>query len=160
MSLVRRLGAVLKMGIVWGIAWIPLTFVSVTVLSLWSHRLPPLFLLRDATIAGGLIGAVSGMLFGGLLALGERQRTVASLSARRVALWGALAALIPPGLALAAITARVHEPWFFMMPMIARILGLTGVLGAACAGGVLYVARRAPALPGDSPGGGARDLLP
>jgi len=150
MGLVRRLRAALGMGVVWGVAWIPLTLASVVILSLRAGQWPSWRLLAETTVAGALAGAASGLIFGGLLAVAERRRTVASLSSARFALWGALAAVAPPALFLLGAMARVRAPWVDVVPMLGRILGLTGVLGAVCAGGVLYVARRAPALPDEA----------
>jgi hypothetical protein len=150
MGLVRKLRAMLGMGVVWGLAWVPLTLTSVVIVSLVAGQWPPWRLLAETTAAGALAGAASGLIFGGLLAVAERRRTVASLSSTRTALWGALAAVAPPALFALAVIARIQYPWVYVVPMFGRILGLTGILGAVCAGGVLYVARRAPALPDEA----------
>ena len=95
MSMLRKLRAIVSMGVVWGLAWIPLAIGSVTFLSVVGGRWPPLSLLTQAGLIGALTGGASGAIFGGLLAATEHRRTVASLSTRRVVLLGVLARIVP-----------------------------------------------------------------
>jgi hypothetical protein len=155
-SIARKLRAMLGMGVVWGLAWIPLALGSVVLLGLRAGHWPTMSLLGEAALAGALAGGVSGVVFGGLVALTERRHTIASLSSRRLALLGVLAGVLPIGLLALQALLRVEDSWVFIAPLLGRVVALSSILGAACAGGVLYLARRAPSLPSDHD----RDSLP
>jgi hypothetical protein len=149
MSMLRKLRAIVSVGVVWGLAWIPLAIGSVTFLSVVGGRWPPLSLLTEAGLIGALTGGASGAIFGGLLAATERRRTVASLSTRRVVLLGVLAGIVPAGLMALGAALRVHDAGAVIGPLLARVVTVTSLLGAACAGGILAVVRRAAPLPGE-----------
>jgi hypothetical protein len=60
---------------------------------------------------------------------------------------------------LIVLLMMVRFPDDTMVPLLARVMAVCGVIGAASAGAVLYLARRAPPLPGETdrgelPGGG------
>ena len=90
MDILRKIRSIATMGVIWAVAWIPLALASVVGLSVWTGHSVPGRLLEDAALAGLLAGGASGLLFGTLLAATERQRTVGSLSTRRVVAAGVL----------------------------------------------------------------------
>jgi hypothetical protein len=148
MSLLRKVRGLLGTAVTWAIAWIPLGLIPIALIELLSGR--PLHLAFLVRIAGalGVVGAISGLAFGTILAIAERRHTLSTVSARRVAFWGSLGALLAPGVSLGLFLLR--DPDFFEPTMALRTLGISCLLGAACAGGTLYLARRAPGQLEDS----------
>lgn len=102
-------------------------------------------------IRGFIAGAVAGGLFALFVARGERGRTLATLSTRRVALWGGLATASVPLLTALMVFATIG----FVLPIgvLAASSVLAGIGGGAVSAGMLGVARRTPQLtePGASP---------
>jgi hypothetical protein len=103
---------------------------------------------RAVALLGLAGGALAGTLFATVLASAERRSTLSSLSARRMALWGFVAAVSVP-LALAA--ALGIAGWFSAGELVAAGLGFGGLgsgIGAAMAGMTHRAVRSAPdALP-------------
>lgn len=147
MAFGRKVRAILGMGAVWALGWVPLGVVTVLALSLANGAWPSGRLLLEVVRQGAISGALSGMLFGTLLALTERRHTVAQLSARRVSALGVLSGMVPTSLIVVAMMLRF--PNDAMVPLLARVMAICGAIGAASAGGVLYLARRAPPLPAE-----------
>jgi hypothetical protein len=144
------------MGVIWAIAWIPLSLVSIAVISWRFGAVPPLPILTGIVLTAITAGGASGLVFGGLLAVAERRRTFAALPRGRFALWGVVASLVPPLLTLLPFFLRAIRVGNFgnVLPMVASVVGLNGVFGAVCAGTLLYLARRSPPLPGEQEGAG------
>ncbi|MBM4188550.1 MAG: hypothetical protein FJ206_14700 [Gemmatimonadetes bacterium] len=145
MAIWRKVRAVLAMGAVWALGWVPIGVVTNLVLSLANGWWPPVRLLVEVVRQGAISGALSGMLFGTLLALTEHRRTVAQLSARRVGALGVLSGIVPTGLIVLVIMRRF--PNDALVAQLAQVMAICGLIGAASAGTVLYLARRAPRLP-------------
>ena len=97
--LLRRIRGIAGSAIVWAFLWLPLGGVLAASLRapeecLYCQRHWRLLIL--ALWTGW--GAASGLVFGLLLMVLERTRTLQGLSLVRTAMWGALAALLLPGL--------------------------------------------------------------
>lgn len=75
---------------------------------------------------GAVFGAVSGIVFGVLLSVAERRKTLRELSLVRVALWGAVAAAVFP----------------LVTPLDNRMLIIVCPIGAALAVGLVAVAKK------------------
>lgn len=89
-----------------------------------------------------LLGAFSGGTFALLLAAAEKQRSVAQLSQRRLAAWGAIGGVLVPIIASLGVLALTdlhlasNAPAVFLMPAI---------LGSSSALGTLWMAQRGSA---------------
>lgn len=120
----RRIRGLLGTAFLWGAGWGGLTAAGALLSGDWI----------GALISGSahfLVGAVAGGTFAGLLAIGERGRSLADLSPVRVAIWGATGGtLLAPLQYLIAPTLGVAWP---------------GLVGAGLAVGSLALARRADA---------------
>ena len=118
----RRIRGLLGTAFLWGAGWGGLTAAGALLGGDWIGAL-------TAGTAHFLVGAVAGGTFAGLLALGERGRSLADLSPVRVAIWGATGGtLLAP-----------------LQYLIAPALGVAwpGLVGAGLAVGSLALARRA-----------------
>ena len=141
----RRLRGVLITALIWALVWIPIGF-ALTLLRRSSSfeclYCDPNWLVRF--VAGwSVFGAVSGGLFAIVLMIAERRRTLAELSLRRTAVWGAIGALALP--TIITILDVVDSPgpyrdWPFMLVTLIAVAGL----GASCAAASVALARRAP----------------
>ena len=144
----RRTRGVLVMALLWAAAWA----VIGAGYELWHRaRFPIVAVIRDGvhlpvpTAAASALwwageaalwGLACGAAFAFLLATGERGcGGGATLSVRRAALWGALAALVGFG----SVGA------FAVLPGGAAAAGTVALIGAVLAAGVAALARRAPA---------------
>jgi hypothetical protein len=152
--LLRRLRGVLAMALLWALAW---ALVAAAVGWWRGQRAHAVVVFRDgvripvtagtwafeSAQLGTVIGLVSGVSFALLLMIAERRRGSASeLPRGRVALWGALAALLGVGSAGA----------LFLWPL-AAVTSVVAVTGAVLAGALLVLAQRsaAPRLPSMRP---------
>ena len=88
-------------------------------------------------VRGLAVGAVAGGFFGWLLAVRERHETIATLSSKRTAIWGAIAAASVPLLILVATTV----PTLPLGVLAASIAGF-GIGGGLFASSLLRLARR------------------
>ena len=123
----RRVRGLLGTALVWGTAWGGLTAAGALLGGDWIGAL-------TSGLAHFVVGAVAGGTFAGLLAIGERGRSLADLSPLRVAIWGATGGtLLAP-----------------LQYLIAPALGVAwpGLVGAGLAVGSLALARRAAAEEG------------
>ena len=127
-ALLRKTRGLLGIGITWAIVWALFAIVNGFAIGLVQPDSidpgeGPLLVGRII----GLIGFLSGLSFGLLLALGERRKTLLNLSLNRVALWGMLGAAAP-----LLLTGLPDGMMVIMCP-----------LGAACASASVAIARRA-----------------
>jgi hypothetical protein len=143
MTIMRQVRAVAGIAVTWGVAF---SAIGVTTLltGMALHALPAELIgirpLVAVAVRAFIGGAVAGSAFATLFARAERSRTLATLSTKRVALWGFLGASVPAAITLGLGAARI-------LPV--------GVMGAACLGygliggslGIMMVkiAKRAPA---------------
>lgn len=138
----RRIRAVSAIAVTWGVA-----FASVATTALFGaiafKVLPPEFagvrLLVPIIVRGFVGGAVAGTVFSTVFARAERNRTLATLSASRVALWGFIGAALPAALSLGLGAARLVP----IGVMGAACLGY-GLIGAGISSVMVRIARRAP----------------
>jgi hypothetical protein len=82
---------------------------------------------------GAAFGFISGVAFGGILALGEHRKSIQSLSTGRAALWGAL------GTSLFPLLTQVDNSMALLF----------GPIGAALGAAMVAIARRAGLRSGD-----------
>ena len=85
-----------------------------------------------------------GFAFATAILLGERKRTLAALSPRRLAIWGFLSGAIVP-MAFATfleLTDRSSDSFNLQIALI--FAGICGATGASLAAATLAAARRAP----------------
>ena len=143
--MLRKLRGILSTAAVWALVWLPIGLSLALILGPPSECLycAPHWLLYQIVI-WAIWGALSGALFAVILILMERRRTLAELSLRRNATWGALASLFLP-LLLAIL--ELIEYWSYLGEQFWRFTMLALVvasgLGAACAALTLKAAQRA-----------------
>ena len=123
----RRCRGVLGLSLTWGGAWAAIfgTLALIAELVRPGSIDPgegPIVILT----IGAAFGFISGAIFGGLLSIGERGKSIASLSLRRAALWGALG------------TAA----WPLLTPVDNGMLFLVCPIGAALAAGSVGLAKK------------------
>jgi hypothetical protein len=145
MKLLRVLRGMVGTAVTWGLAWVPLTAAANVAISVFAGANLPLRFWSMMLLSGAIRGAISGAVFAGALSIVARRRSFAELTFPQLMLCGAAGALIAPAVTF-AVVMTVSK---FAIPAgaIAINLLMSGGLGAACAAGTLYVARRAPALP-------------
>ena len=136
-AFLRKCRAILGVAFTWGTVWgtvFALIALAVGVIdpdSIDPGETP----LRIAGL-GAVFGVVSGIVFGALLSVAERRKTLRELSLVRVALWGAVATAVFP----------------LVTPVDNRILIIVCPIGAALAVGLVAVAKRgAVAAPHETP---------
>ncbi len=142
----RRFRGMIGTAITWGVALSALA-TGTLALGLATGLVPSsIFGARElvaVAVRGLLLGGVAGGLFGWLLTRRERGHSLATLSPRRVAVWGFIAAgSVAPILALAAA-----GPVLPLGTLVAAAAGYGG-LGALLSTATLRIARRAQAKPG------------
>jgi hypothetical protein len=144
MIILRRLRGVIATVLAWGLVWGLLGtgyFVGNTV---WLDFLgrpmsscSPLGFLVAPLL--GIWGAASAVVYSTALIVAERGRAIGSLSAIRVAGWGALGGVTLPLVDLGFGLAHSNS----MVPTyLAQALAVGPLLGAGCAAGALAIARR------------------
>ena len=102
-SLVRRVRGVALISLIWAPLWAVLFGALLLVLQLLlGPQNEPSLAFMMWTI--GLVGLVSGAIFGVLLALGENGKAVEQISLPRAALWGGLSAAVFP-----VMTGRANQ---------------------------------------------------
>ena len=136
-AFLRKCRAILGVAFTWGAVWgavFALIALAVGVIdpdSIDPGETP----LRIAGL-GAVFGVVSGIVFGVLLSVTERRKTLRELSLVRVALWGAVAAAVFP----------------LVTPVDNRMLIIVCPIGAALAVGLVAVAKKgAVAAPHGTP---------
>jgi len=153
----RRFRGIFGIATMWGVALATLATGSLA-LGLATGLVPPsVFGARElvaVAVRGLLAGGVAGGLFAWLLAQRERGHSLATLSTRRVALWGFVAAgSLPVILALAAV-----GPVLPLGVLVAGTAGFGGI-GSLLSTATLRMARRAEARL-DKPDEGLSRLMP
>jgi hypothetical protein len=103
--------------------------------------------VAQSALEWALLGAINGVLFAVLMALAERGRTVATVSVRRIALWGAVGTLILPGILFLALVVLIP-----LGDVSVNVVSLVAflMLGASCGAGMLLMARRSRTPSSDS----------
>jgi hypothetical protein len=146
MAIIRRLRGALGVGVVWGVAFSTLA-TTLLLGGLAGGVIPSIvFGPRDVVsvaIRAFVVGGLAGMVFAAALASAERQRTLANLSIKRVALWGFLGAAGVPSILAVAMGAMGLLP----LGVLASSVAAFGAIGGALSIATVRIARRAPALP-------------
>jgi hypothetical protein len=146
-TFLRRLRGAISLALLWAAVWLP-AGALLTLLSGWTgHSLRlPLWYFGIWTA----LGALSGGVFALLLAVLERRQSFQQLSARRLAIWGAIAGgAIPIGGSLLIVALFSDLSLSADAPSAFASMAL---LGAACAVATLSLARRgAPVETGAPP---------
>ena len=139
----RQIRAVSGIAVTWGVAFSALGATAfLTALAL--HALPPQLVgverFVNVIVRAFVGGAVAGSVFATVFARAERNRTLSTLSMRRVALWGFIGSGVPAAIALALGAPRVLPIGVMGAACLAY-----GVIGASIASVMVRIARRAPA---------------
>ena len=99
-KILRSLRGLLGIGLTWGIVWAAVMIaVGMITEVVDPDSIDP---GEEPIVLGamvGLVGFISGLVFGGLLSIAERQKTISDLSLSRVAMWGILVSAAFPLLA-------------------------------------------------------------
>ena len=100
----RRIRGIIGTGLTWAAAWIGLGAVLG---ALAGYPLTYLFRIAMSNSVGGFIAGAS---FAAILSVTERKRTLADLSLKRVALWGAVGGFVVTAMPLAFGAPLVYLP--------------------------------------------------
>ena len=145
--IVRQLRAILVIGILWAVIWLP-AGILFGLFRFWV-RLdgePPfsIVVVPYSALMWTLWGATSGVLFAIVLSLAERRGTLADLSKTRVTVWGALGAMTLP--AVFFLLAAISDPDSSWIVGTALALAISAACGAMSSAATLHLARRSPAV--------------
>jgi hypothetical protein len=144
-TLTRRLRGILGIGLVWSVVWALTGFLYGATTQYWigrSHReLDNLSTLISMALASAVswasYGFVLGCIFGGVLSIAERRRTLDNIATWRIAVWGGTAGLLLPlGFMLGLM---ILKGW--TVDNAAAATAISVALGAGCAAASLNVAR-------------------
>jgi uncharacterized membrane protein YdcZ (DUF606 family) len=143
MSAVRRLRGITGTALIWAVAWGVSSAFAYFVAG-YGGDLPMSDLLVGVVSSVGIFFAIWGFVSGTVFALAmlviERRRTLHELTVARTAVWGAIGGLALPALYTAAtLSAPGSQP---LPNGLTSAILVCGALGAACAAGSLWVARR------------------
>lgn len=134
----RKLRGVLGTGLTWAVGW------GVAFSGLFATFGFPYGGLLEAGVNGVILGFVGGGVFGTLLSIAERHRTLDQLSLRRVAVWGGIG-----GMALLLLFTPVvlgsSRPFTDVITSYLVQLSFMGVLGSGFASGSVALARKGDA---------------
>ena len=114
-------------GLAWGVLWVAILAVLFGVARLVPGGKGPI----DVWPTGAIVGFVSGVVFGALLAWGERGKSVSNISLGRAALWGALASGMVPLLTWQAQHTLVACPIGALLAMASLALAQRRVVRGA-----------------------------
>jgi len=144
-SFLRKLRGVVSIGLTWGTLWGLLMFLTGVIIGIVDpDSIDP---GESPVIIGAILGGmgfVSGALFGILLCLAERRKTIRDLSVLRAGIWGTIAAAAP----------------LLLTPAPDGMVVILCPLGAAFAAGSVALARRAEGREAERLTLGDSQLLP
>ena len=143
MTITPRIRAVLGIAVTWGAAFAAIGATAfLTALAL--HVLPPQLVgverFVNIVVRAFVGGTIAGTVFATVFARAERNRTLATLSTRRVALWGFIGSGLPAAIALGLGAARILPVGVMGAAFLAY-----GVIGGSLAALMVKIARRGPA---------------
>ena len=144
MTITRRIRAVSGIAVTWGGAFSAIGATTLAAGLLFRVLPPQLSGVAPlvAIITRGFVGgAVAGTVFATLFARAERNRTLATLSSPRVALWGFLGAALPAAITLGLGAARIIPIGVMGAACLAY-----GVIGGSLSLAMVRIAKRAPAV--------------
>jgi hypothetical protein len=142
-EITRRIRAVSGIAVTWGVAFTALgttAFLGALALGVLPPELGGVRLLVPIIVRNFIGGAVAGTFFATVFARAERNRTLATLSAGRVALWGFVGAAVPAAITLGLAAARIVPIGVMGAACLAY-----GLIGASISTVMVRIARRAPA---------------
>jgi hypothetical protein len=142
-TIMRQIRAVSGIALTWGVAFSALGATAfLTALAL--HALPSQLVgverLVNVIVRAFVGGAVAGTVFATVFARAERNRTLAALSMRRVALWGFIGSGLP-----AAVALGLGAPRILPIGVMGAAFIAYGVIGGSLATLMVKIARGAPA---------------
>jgi hypothetical protein len=126
--LLRRIRGIVGTGLTWAAAWIGLGGLLGAVAGF------PLASLLRLALSNSIGGFIAGASFAVILSVAERKHTLADLSLKRVALWGAAGGILVTSIPLAFGAPLA----FFLGPLV-----INGGVGAVLASGSVAMAKRA-----------------
>jgi hypothetical protein len=142
MAIMRQIRAVSGIAVTWGVAFSALGATALLT-GLALHVLPSQLVgverLVNVVVRAFVGGAVAGTVFATVFARAERNRTLATLSMRRVALWGFIGSGLPAAIALALGAPRILPIGVMGAAFLAY-----GVIGGSLATLMVRIARRPP----------------
>ncbi len=156
----RLLAGVVRNGVLWGIAWFVLAFVTILVLRTIGVVVPATIGVLDAVgmaIRVGIVGGVVGGVFAAAIRLFYRGRRLSEISPLRFGLGGAIVAELFM-LAFFLIANLASGDGFPALANILDDLVIAAVFGGLAAGGSMWLAQRserAETERGDPPSLGA-----
>ena len=142
MTISRQIRAVSGIALTWGVAFSAIGATALlTALALHTHPSQYFVVgtLVSIVVRGFVGGAVAGTVFATVFARAERNRTLTTLSMRRVALWGFIGSGLPAAIALGLGAARILPIGVMGAAFLAY-----GVIGGSLATLMVKIARRAP----------------
>ena len=126
-AFLRKCRGILGVAITWGTIWgLVFALIAFVVGAIDPDSIDPGETRLRVAGMGAVFGAVSGVVFGILLSVAERKKTLRELSLARVALWGAVATAVYP----------------LLTPVDNRMLLIVCPIGAALAAGLVAVAKK------------------
>ena len=157
----RLLTGVATNGVLWGIAWFALAFVTIIALRTIGVVVPATIGVLDAigmAIRVGVVGGIAGGVFAAFISLFYRGRRLSEINPVRFGLGGAIVAELFM-VAFFAITNLGFPP----LADVLSDLIVAPLFGGIAAGASMWLAQRAAAVPGegeDAPAGlGSGDPL-
>jgi hypothetical protein len=142
MTIMRQIRAISGIALTWGVAFSALGATALLT-GLALHVLPPQLVgvgpLVNVVVRAFVGGTVAGTVFATVFARAERNRTLAMLSTRRVALWGFIGASLP-----AAVALGLGAPRILPIGVMGAAFVIYGVIGGSLATMMVKIARRAP----------------
>jgi hypothetical protein len=148
MTIMRQIRAASRIAVTWGVAFAALGATTLLT-GMALHALPPELVgvrtFVDVVVRGFAAGFVGGTVFSMLFARAERNRTLATLSTSRVALWGFLGACVP-----AAITLGLGAARLIPIGVMGASCLVSGLIGGSLGIVMLKIAKRAPAALSES----------
>ena len=144
-DLVRRLTGAVKNGVVWGVSWFGLAFVTIIGLRTVGVMVPPEIGVLDAigmAIRVGVAGGMAGGVFALCISQLYRGRRLSEISWVRFGLGGAVVAELFI-LAFFALGSLVSGDGFPALEHILSDLVMAAAFGGISAGGSMWLAQRA-----------------
>ena len=135
-GLMRRIRGAIGTGLTWAAGWLGVGAILGVPISILLG-LPVLSGMTVLAVGWAKLGFVGGVLFSGVLAAAEHNRSIEDLSLRRIAAWGAVGGFL---LAVPSVIAAGMTP-FALVPA-----GVAVLLGAGSAAGSLAIARAMQSL--------------
>lgn len=131
----RRIGAALRMGLAWALAWFSAGMVLLVVGLVFGATADVPFPLLF-----GLLGFLAGTAFSGVLGIVEGRRRFDQMSLLRFAGWGAVGGIMLTGIFVSVVALAGDTTPLRHLEVLVPVFT---VAGAASAAGVLALARRA-----------------